>query len=388
VSPGSRLYTRHFWFLYLAHFAVAFTYISFVLLPLRIEELGGNEIDIGWIAAAGVGAGVVIRWLSGHLSDRIGRRWIMLVAAALHALACFLFIGVDSLWPGFYLVRMLHGLADGALFGAFFTAASDLAPPDRRAECIAVFGTSGMIANWVGPFCGEHAIAAGGFTAFFVLCGVVGIVAVMLVALIPETGGRVPPVGFERGWLRNPALLLAFAFTLIFGLVIGAYIHFLAPHLERVGGMRTSDFFLVYTIAALSLRIIGRRLPDRLGVRRLLPPAFAVLFIGLGLIGAAEDVWTLRLAGFLCGLGHGYVFPLLNALIVDRTPEGARGIGVSVFTALVDVGVLVAGPLLGQVAARWGYATMFTASAVGVGLVALLLVAGEIGRLARRPSAG
>jgi len=380
------LYTRRFWLLYASHFTAASSIISFVLLPLRIEELGGGEVDIGWIAAAGIGGAVAIRWLTGHLSDRIGRRQVMLVAAAVNVVACLSFIGVGSLWPGLGMVRVMHGMAGGALFGGFFTIAADICPAARRAEGLAVFGTSGMAANWFGPYLGELAIGAGGFAAFFATAGGLGLLALVLVACVQETGGRVERVEFGRVLLRSPPLMLAFALTLLFGFAAGSYFTFLAHHLDRISGVRTSDFFLAYTIAALTLRIAGRRLPDRLGARRLLPPSFAVLIAGVAMVGVAGEIWTLRLAGVLCGLGHGYVFPLLNALVVRRSPPGSRGVAVNLFTALIDLGVLVGGPVLGAVAARLGYGSMYLATAAGVALVALLLGVAELRRGGRTPA--
>ncbi len=66
----------------------------------------------------------------------------------------------------------------------------------------------------------------------------------------------------------------------------------------------------------------------------------------------------------LCGLGHGFVFPILFGMVVGRAREVERGAAMSIFTALFDVGVLIGGPVLGLVIRLAGYPAMYVTAAL------------------------
>jgi MFS family permease len=82
----------------------------------------------------------------------------------------------------------------------------------------------------------------------------------------------------------------------------------------------------------------------------------------------ARSAAGVALARLLCGVGHGFTFPILFGLVVTRTPEANRGAAMALFTALFDLGLLVGGPTFGWLIERAGYAAMFRA---GAGLTAL-----------------
>lgn len=80
-----------------------------ILWPLYIERLGGTPVDIGILAAAGGIALGVVLIPGGWLSDRVDRRRILLIGAAMAVPAPFLFVGAPHwqwLIPG---VLLFHG---------------------------------------------------------------------------------------------------------------------------------------------------------------------------------------------------------------------------------------------------------------------------------------
>jgi len=102
--------------------------------------------------------------------------------------------------------------------------------------------------------------------------------------------------------------------------------------------------------------------------------ALGVLVVGLCLLARASSGADIIAAGGLCGLGHGFAFPILIALAVSRARPAERGAAMSIFTALFDAGVLVGGPLFGAVIQLAGYGAMF-ASAAGMLLAGSMLFA-------------
>ena len=85
---------------------------------------------------------------------------------------------------------------------------------------------------------------------------------------------------------------------------------------------------------------------------------------------------AIAVAGACAGLGHGFTFPILSGLVVERARTAERGAATSIFTALFDAGALVGGPLLGAIIRDVGYSAMFLTAAalVTVGGAAFAVV--------------
>ena len=65
-------------------------------------------------------------------------------------------------------------------------------------------------------------------------------------------------------------------------------------------------------------------LPDRVGPKRLLFPSLVTLAVGFLALAGADDERAVLLAGALCGAGHGYTFPLLFGMVVNRARKVQR----------------------------------------------------------------
>jgi MFS family permease len=130
-------------------------------------------------------------------------------------------------------------------------------------------------------------------------------------------------------------------------------------------------FFGAYASTAIALRVFAGWLPDRIGLKRVLYPAMIVLAIGFVSLSLSHTDLTVTLAGVLCGAGHGYVFPILFALVFERASVTSRGTAAVIFTGLGDTGVLAGAPILGALGSGVGYEAMFriAATCVGVGLL-------------------
>jgi MFS family permease len=122
---------------------------------------------------------------------------------------------------------------------------------------------------------------------------------------------------------------------------------------------------MAYSIAAIGLRIVFGKLPDRLGHRPTLIPAVLATVVAVALLAEAQSNAAGIVAGVLGGIGHGYTFPILTALVVTRSPPSERGAALATFTALFDLGLVAGGPLFGAVLELATYRVMFwTASSL------------------------
>lgn len=364
-APSASLYTRLFWVASGSHFLLGMGFWMFVVFPLHLADLGASTARIGLLLALQPAAAVLVRPVLGPMLSRRGRRWMLRGGGLLNLVAIALYASADDVALGMAAARILHGIGVGALFTTYFTYAADIAPVERRTEGLAVFGISGMLPTAFAPMLGEELVLRSGFGALFAAAAVFGLASLAVSWNLQEPSDEpVVPGASRRFWViaRERHRLGVWATGFVFSLAMSSYVAFLEPYARSRGFERAAVFFLFYSIAAVTLRIFGRRLPDRVGPRRLLVPALGSLGLGLALIARGDSHFVLGSAGLLCGMGHGYLFPILSGLAIAGTGRHSRGTAMSLFTAVFDLGQMAGPPLFGVIAGAIGYPGMFLAA--------------------------
>ena len=85
------------------------------------------------------------------------------------------------------------------------------------------------------------------------------------------------------------------------------------------------------------------------------------------------------MSGLLCGMGHGFAFPILISLVIARARDADRGAAMAIFTALFDAGMLIGGPVFGAVIELGGYGSMFTTAAILLAMGCVVFIVWERG---------
>jgi MFS family permease len=349
-----------------------FVYVGMLipLLPRFIEdELGAGELGVGLSIAAFAAAAIAARPLIARLIDARGRRQVITAGALLAGVAGAAMATVDALVP-LLLLRAVAGVGEAALFVGAATLISDLAPPLRRAEAASYFSVAVFGGLGIGPILGETFLGDDRYSlAFIVAAGFTVLAALLSLAapnrVLPVRDGvadsAAPParVRFLHPAAVGPGVVLATgiaAFT--------SFSAFLPEHARSVGMGGSAGLFAAYSVVCLVLRIVGARLPERLGPRLSVTIAFAtnaVAFAGLALFA---QPWALWLAAVVVGVGMAFQYPSLMALVVNRADERERAAALSSFTMFFEVGTVSGGLLLGVVAESLSKQAAFGASVV------------------------
>jgi predicted MFS family arabinose efflux permease len=385
VTSEPALYTREFLRACLMHLTGGMSLSLFLLFPLFVKSLGGCEATIGFLLGVGAAASVAVRPAVGVLLDRVPRRPVLVWLGVANVVSWAPFLLLTGVGPALWVCTVFHDVVWGALFAAYFTYAADLAPPLRRAEAIAMFGVAGMTANGLAPIIGERVIDAGGYGAYFALAMALGLVSVAISSWVPRTPMPVhhehpPALRDALRLLRRRGIATVMVVTALLGIAINAGYIFVAPFTRVVGLARAAPFFAAYSATSVVIRLFGRRTLDLMGPHRVSVPAFlayGAALVGLSALPHAEGemaTLVLVLSGIGCGLGHGSLFPVLNALALSRAPAGRQGAVVGLHTAAIDAGAVLGMPLCGVLAEAYGYPVMFSTMALacvaGIGLMA------------------
>ncbi len=346
--------------------------------------------------------------LWGSLSDRIGRRPVLLATIPLTGLAYLLF-GLASdeslnhhvlpnghaVVVALFVTRILGG-AFAANISTAFAYVSDVTTPESRSRGLGVLGAAFGLGFVFGPAIGGWLFgtfgrgAPGYAAAALALVNTVWAFARLEESLPPERRGRAPAriggrLAFLRASIATPELgrllLLFFLATFAFAHMEQALALFLgAPAGD--GGRAWDEERIGYYFAFLGIGVavtqggLLRPLSRKFSEAALVRSGWALLALGLaglGMTGAAgHPLALLGLAGLVVAVGNGLGSPSLNALISRAAPETAQG---GTFGASQSMGSLAR--IVGPLSAGWCMDYFGRASpmyvAAGVTVVALVL---------------
>ncbi|MGH2731979.1 MAG: MFS transporter [Actinomycetota bacterium] len=335
--------------------------------PLR----GGNLLVGLAVGSFSFGALVLRPWV-GRLGDRRGRRLLLMVGAAVVSLSLVGYVIATTL-ALLILFRVLGGLGEALFFVGAASAITDLAPDRRRAEAMSLFSLAVFGGLSVGPMLGEAVLAGSGFRSVWLAAAAGAMIAAAVSLAVPETRPASPrtkaPLADDlasassRPRLLHPAALLPGGVLLASVAGLTAFNAFVPLYALEIGLAGSRFVFLTFSVIALSIRSLGARLPDRLGVVRSARIALACSTAGLATIALWRGPEGLFAGAAVFSLGQALAFPALMSLAMRGAPDAERGAVVSTFTGFFDLAYGAGALGLGAVAALLGYRGSFLAAA-------------------------
>jgi DHA1 family multidrug resistance protein-like MFS transporter len=300
----------------------------FPIAPLYVRRHGGSSVEIALFIAAPLLANTLVQVPAGRLTDRIGRRPMLLGSRALYALLSFgLFADIGPLWL-LATLRTLEGVASGAYVPALRAALIDLSGPDKRAQRFAQLQACEMVGLLIGPFLGGL-VALWRDSAVFGVAGVATVVGLVAMRRTPETRGKGevgPPPGRLRWW-RTPGILVPCLGVAAMGTVFSMYDVVWPLYLSRRGysslviGLTIS----LYAIPILVLTRPGGRLADRSNRRWLMVASFALTGACATLYPSLQSLGPIIALGSIEACAFVLIEPTLFAVIGDSSPASQRG---------------------------------------------------------------
>lgn len=315
------------------------------ILPKLVEQLAGGGVDhasfiFGWL----VGLYALMQFLFapviGNLSDRFGRRPVILISLLGSGLDYFLLAWAPTL-PWFFLGRIVSGIS-GANFSAAAAYIADVSPPERRAANFGLIGAAFGLGFIFGPAIGGW-LGHYGLRVPFVAAGVLTLVNWLYGLLIlPES---LKPENRRPFDLRraNPvgALLELRRHRLVLGLSVSYFINSIAHQVYpsiwvlytgyRYGwGTKQTglSLALVGLMAAIVQGGLARRLLPMLGERRAAILGFSIMAVALVGYGLAPEGWMVYVIivfGSLSGLAVPAVQGMISRSVADNEQGGIQG---------------------------------------------------------------
>jgi len=357
------LYDRNYFLLNASNFLYSLYATMFIFLPAFLYTLSIREGEIGLIMATGTLVSVALKPVNGLFVDRRGRTAFLISGALLASVSTVPWLYVREAGAHLFALRFFQGAAYSFFATASYAYIAAAAPPDRRGEALGVFGLSFFIPTALGGWLGDWMIGRSGFHGLFLSAAVIALLAGLFPLGMeePRRSSRLPATSLLDFLSRTYFIPNSAAF--LFGTAFGAIFTFLPVFLLIRKTSTIGVFVVVYALTVVSTRTLGRKLADRLPRERLCLVSLLLLAAGIFFISFVKGHVGLSLVAVVSGAGHGFLFPSLSALILDRAGSEKSGIAMAMFTGAFDMGLVVGAGAFGFVAEHLGYTAMFSSAA-------------------------
>lgn len=381
-----------------------------VAIPPLTEDLGAGAQDIQWILDSYILVFAGLLLTAGSLSDRFGRRRVMIIGLALFGVASLAATLAGS--PGTLIAaRAVMGVGGALVLPSTLSILITVFDEDERPKAMAAWGVVSMVGLVGGPILGGVLIAHFWWGAVFLINVPIAAVSILAAAvLMPESrgpwrkpdplgmvlsaGGMValvwtiiefPKNGMDAHTLAGGAVAVAalagfvaweirvespmvplglfrdrdfaggsLSLTLV-EIGNGGLLLALTQYLQFVLGyspMKTGLSFIPVAIAALVFNGLGAGLVGRLGNRITAVAGLLVVAAGFGTLATVspgDGYWPVAIGLFLMGAGSGLSMPATIGALMGAVPEEHAGVGSALNDTIQQAGAALGVALLGTV---------------------------------------
>jgi DHA1 family multidrug resistance protein-like MFS transporter len=326
------------------------------IFPFYIEKLGASGSHLGLLIATSALLEFLFAPVWGSVSDRTGRKPILIVGMIGYALSSLLFGLSTQLWM-LFASRALSGILSSATSATAMAYISDSTPEEKRGGGLGMLGAAAGLGMIVGPGVGGWLGMDSLSLPFFVAAAISLVALVLIVFFLPESlpiearrqaGGKVDTIHAKKLWsaLWGPVGLLLFLLFLVsFGLtnfesVFGLY----AAGKFGYGPERVGAILMVIGIVSTvgKATLIGP-LTRWWGEALIVKVSLAASSVGFVVLLQAQTYPTLLLATGLFILSKTLLRTAVLSLISKRTTTG-QGASMGLGNSFISLGRIV-GPI-------------------------------------------
>lgn len=351
------------------------------VLSAYIEDLGGTKQQVGLVMGCfAIGLLASRTWL-GNLADEHSRKIVVLIGTAVAAIAACGYLFVESI-PWLALLRAFHGISIAGFTTGYLALVVDISPPKQRGEIIGYMSLSIPIGMSIGPALGGF-LANYGYQYFFLSSAIEGLLAFILAVLVKEekrNNHKIDRHNLEletsrEFWelFRSHSLFIPGIILLLIGLLFGTLATFLPLFVRETNlNFNAGLYYSAAAIASFVVRVFVGKASDRIGRGVFITVSLVFYSLSMVLLAIAQDSTIFMLSAVSEGCGAGILIPMIQALMSDRSYTSERGKVYAICNSGFDLGVAIAGPILGLLAAYLSYRTMFLATS-GLAFLAIVV---------------
>lgn len=352
-------------------------------LPFYAESFGASFLTIGVLSASYSAMHFLFSPLWGRLSDRLGRRPVLLIGLAGSAIA-FLMFGLAESLLMLFVARILAGILSSATLPTAQAYIADTTSDADRAKGMGLIGAAFGLGFIFGPAVGGILTKYGyGFPAL-VASGMSALNFIWAYWKLPETQSE-HSIGAHRSLLSISSLRELFSVPML-GVLIGVFFvqvyafsqmeatfalfceHRLSLDAVHVGWILAE----VGIISAIVQGALMGKLVRAFGEAPLARTGLLLMALGLGVMGFVQSTLQLVAVAPLLAIGSALMNPTINSLISKAAPPGKQGLTMGTAQSIAALG-RVFGPPSGTALFQFvGLSAPYWVGGLMMGAVALV----------------
>lgn len=345
------------------------------LLPFYAEMYGASPLVVGLLVTTFALCQLVSSPVLGNISDRVGRRLVLLVSQAGTFAGLVLLAFANSLWLVF-LARVLDGITAGNLTVAQAYMA-DVTRPEERTRAFGLIGIAFGIGFVIGPATSGY-LSELGFEYPILLAAALSACSIVATYFLlprqqPRVGrGAEPAQSPRRGvlnwqlyleYFRRPLLARYLVQFCLFAFAFATFTSGFALFAERrftwggePFGPREVGYVFAFT-GAVGIVVQGGligRLVARFGDHRLIVAGFMLSALGHAGIGLSYSVMLLVAVAMIGAVGNSILRPTLSSRVTQIVGRHEQGIVLGITQSVTSLAMIAAPPLAGAlIKQRW-----------------------------------
>jgi MFS family permease len=328
------------------------------VVPLYGASLGASWTEIGLMGTSWGATAMILAIPSGRMSDRFGRKPLLIASGALSTLAAISYLASSTVLQ-VILVRIIEGAISALFWPPVEAFATEIVDPSQAGRAMGVTTASYGIGYGSGSFAGGSIVGAFGFTRTFTCFLAVSIISVLVAVMFlhePQHRDETPDQpGTEPQALRfriPRPVLVAYSLGGMYTFGLGIILSLFSVYAKDLGitYFYIGALFALFWIGRITGFLVGGRLSDRYGRRPVAIVAMissALMFVLVTVSTQINPMWE---AVLVLGMGIGAAFPVSIALISDNVTQSLRGYAMGIFEACCSAGFMAASAVGGLLA--------------------------------------
>jgi len=340
--------------------------------PLYIMLLGATVIEVSYVLSLSGMVGTILRCPSGIISDRIGRRTVVLISIILAVIPPLFYMQAVG-WRELPLWACLYGAAFALFMPTRNAWIADLVEPEEIAKAYSFLNMAFPLGGIIGPVIGGMIVDGLGWNVLFILVAAIHGIGLLPVITIKTAGKTedtqaqtLEDVRFESGqkWAVILLILLQFLFGFGFGTVMPMIPLYLTERFRctttQIGLFTSIGFGVTATLA----QIPGARLADRLGEKKLVFYCCLILPFTFLLWPFSTQYLQLLVLRMISTAAWSMTWASTASILMRSVPSSRRGLFAGLAQASIMFGFTVGPTLAGILWEEIGYNAPLYASSL------------------------
>ena len=325
------------------------------VMPFLVEDMGATPTELGLLMSVYSLMQFIFAPFWGRISDRFGRKPVMLLGIAGLSISFFMTAAADALWV-LFAARIIGGILSSANMPTAMAYVADITTEENRSKGMGIIGAATGLGFVFGPAIGG--IFSGiSLTTPFYIAGSISIITMFLVAFLlkeslpEEQRGKHSPAGRSfRAALGGPHMIIYVLQTIMTLSMAGleATFAYFASVKAGLDAVQLGYIFMIMGLAGAIVQggLIGP-MTKRFCEAAVIRTGMSISAIGFLLVLFADNFWKAALFLTIFGIGNGVIRPSLSSLLTKGSAGGhGRTTGMlSSFDSL--------GRILGPTAGGW-----------------------------------